>query len=388
MAITLRIIKGLQIRFKYIKPIILAMIAARRPRTPKQVVFVSDQPRTRELKIAYGLYNMGWQVILIHRDKPTFYNLRYFAEIRNYRKPWEALSLCAHYTPVVYHVFSLWSFNVASMLIRYKVGKIVFDDYDVIAGMVREDVKMKFTNKIDIERYCLEHADGLCCRSLETQFAKRYLGYKFKGPRIFFPEYTWFKHISKNTNVNLPKKSIVYCGSFWYSSNQPIYFTQIAKRLATIGWDLYIYSLENLDKILHDRPSNLYINSKQDPQTLIKKISQYSAGLQIPDRIAKLQNCRPYNDNKRLYSMSCKIFDYLDGGMPIIISDQKFQAWFLGRYKVSIKLDNKNPLDTLIQLNFKDVKKLRNIVKSLKNKITMAGNIDRLIKFYLSVSSN
>ena len=48
------------------------------------------------------------------------------------------------------------------MLIHNKLGKIVFDDYDVMAGMVKENfVRKRYPDNLELERFCLENADGL-----------------------------------------------------------------------------------------------------------------------------------------------------------------------------------------------------------------------------------
>ena len=154
-----------------------ATIAARRPRQSNQIVFVSDRPSSREAKLAHGLRQAGWQVVLLYKTPPAFEAARYFQHAHGYRDEWEALAWCARYRPVAFHVFSTWEFDVAARLVRHRPGKIVFDDYDVMVGMLREEyVGRDFRRQVALERYCLENADGLCCRSLETQFAKRHLG--------------------------------------------------------------------------------------------------------------------------------------------------------------------------------------------------------------------
>ena len=172
------------------------------PRKPSQegqpaaknslVVFISDTPRSREAKLAYGLNSAGWDVVLLHRDAPTFDVGQDFIDARHYNTPAEALRLAQTFRARIYHLFSNWNFATASVVIRNKPGKVVFDNYDVLAGMVRESIaEKKYPGQLALERYCLEQADGLCCRSLETQVARRTMGYAYKGRRLFFPDYCW-----------------------------------------------------------------------------------------------------------------------------------------------------------------------------------------------------
>ena len=372
-----------------VKAIGLAKIAARRPRTPRQLVFVSDLPRSREAKLAYGLQQAGWQVVLLNRNAPTFDANKYCVEVQQYQSPWEALTLAARYTPVAYHVFSCWNFDVATTLIRHKPGKIVFDDYDVMAGMVKEDFARKhYPGQLELERFCLENADGLCCRSLETQHAKRRLGYRFKGSRLFFPDYMWSDATSANSEkpwTGRCNRAVVYCGNM-PSSNRLSYIGQIAQRLAIAGWDLHLYPsydrFQVPEKGASDQPSNLHIHSRQDCRVLIDKLSQYAVGLQIPNKLA---NRGAYTDVKRTYSMTGKMFDYLDAGLPVLIADQRLQAWILRRYNVAIELNEEEPLDSLSSLEPTDIESAQCRVDAVRGHLAIGVQIPRLIRFYRGV---
>ena len=376
-----------------VKAIRLAKIAARRPRTPTQVVFVSDRPGSRVAKLAYGLQQAGWEVVLLHLKSPTFDASKYCVELHQYRNPWEALLLAARYTPVVYHLFSSWNFDVATTLIRHKPGKIVFDDYDVMAGMVKEDFARKhYPGQLELERFCLENADGLCCRSLETQHAKRRLGYRFKGSRLFFPDYMWSDATSANSEkpwTGRCNRAVVYCGNM-PSSNRLSYIGQIAQRLAIAGWDLHLYPsydrFQVPEKGASDQPSNLHIHSRQDCRVLIDKLSQYAVGLQIPNKLA---NRGAYTDVKRTYSMTGKMFDYLDAGLPVLIADQRVQTWLLRRYDAAIQLSVKKPLESLSSLKSSEVESARHGMDAARQQHLAIGvQIPRLIEFYQRVSES
>ena len=125
----------------------------------------------------------------------------------------KALWLSRKFNPLVYHVFSSWNFDIAYGLIKKKIGKVIFDDYDVMAGMVFKDFAAEhYPGQIKKEKYCLEHANGICCRSLETQYAKRKLKYNIRCPRIFFPEYVWGRYSELKKDVS-KMNTLVFAGS-------------------------------------------------------------------------------------------------------------------------------------------------------------------------------
>lgn len=319
--------------------------AAILPRTPKQVVFVADWPRSREAKLAYGLKRAGWDVILLFKHQPTFDPDRYFSRIHQYQKPVDALSLAASYTPVVYHVFSNWDFITALAFIIYKPGKIVFDDYDVLAGMLKKDnLSEHDLIKLEMERFCLENADGLCCRSIETQYAKRKLGYSYKGKRIFFPEYCW--NIFNHNNGKGESKNFVI-------ANAGNLYIDIRRNLNEYNnYHLFlalVFAQHNIASYLFKTNLNhlevSFVSQASGNNPLIK-ITQLSyeklmdelyhfcdAGLICaPQKITSLEQ-ESYSQNKRNYAIGNKAFDYIDAGMAIIMdTENRFLFWYIKRY--------------------------------------------------------
>jgi hypothetical protein len=375
--------------------VVAARRTARQPRTPQQVVFVSDRPGSREAKLAYGLQQAGWFVILLHRDQPTFDASRYCVQARSYRGPWEALALCACYTPVVYHVFSSWNFRVAVTLIRHRPGKIVFDDYDVMAGMVQEQfLGRRAAGILRAERFCLESAEGLCCRSLETQYAKRHLGYRYRGRRMLLLDGCW-------ANLALPEPAsksveegfhIVYCGNLGSrdeeSANGLRYdLFELARLLAAQGVHLHIYpafeawairssymELANTTPFFHFHPP---VQSDE----LVRQMAQYDAGL----RVFMHEYRKAYTEWKLAYAPSNKIFDYLDAGLPVIINGFPFQAWLLKRVGVALLInDELKSYAKRYRLQI-DWGALRPSIAQARARFAVRAQVNRLVLFYESL---
>ncbi len=312
----------------------------------RQIVFIADMSPfiPRVPKFAYGLKQNGWDVVLLHRNALNFDPKKYFVETRQYGSPDEAAELAASYHPLAYHVFSSWYFNTAAAVIRRKPGKIVFDDYDVMAGMVKDDIaRRQYPGQLELERFCLENAEGLCCRSLETQYAKRVMGYKYCGKRIFFPDYCFNKKsfIQKKISERL---NIANVGNIYINPRSDIddadnFHLKLSLILSQYKITTYLYHalltdeiLQFLDKILSN---NTHIVVKKiGYESLLEEMSQLChAGLLCAPPSITQKPSEIYNQFKRDLAIGNKIFDYIDAGMPIIMdTESKFLYWLIKRY--------------------------------------------------------
>lgn len=362
----------------------------------KQVVFVSDIPRSREAKIAYGLKHAGWDVILLHNREPTFDITKFCVETHQYTTPHEALDLAISYSPVVYHVFSNWNFGVATTLIRNKPGKIIFDDYDVMAGMVKEEIAcLQYPGQMELERFCLENADGLCCRSLETQYAKRKMGYTYSGERIFFPDYCWnnYHSIQKDTPDHF---NIANVGNLsinpHYDMNHPRNFHfKLALMLSHHNIHSYLYKSNLTDEMFEFTKGNPFISVKKlGYDAMLKEISQLChAGLICAPQNITSNPDEIYCQTKRDHASCNKVFDYIDAGMPIIMdSELKFLNRFIRCYHKVFDYD----------LFISDVDKYVGLIREyLKNSseerygsrsaLSVTHHIQRLAGFYQKVGA-
>ncbi len=363
----------------------------------RQIVFISDHPWSREVKIASALKDCGWDTILLHRHALAKESTARFAAARRYASPEEALALAHAYRPALFHVFSNWDFEVAAAIIRKKPGKVIFDDYDVMTGMVNVDlVRRGQPGQLELELFCLKNADGLCCRSLETQYVFRRLNTVQTARRIYFPDYMWGALLPGNpvaVHGSRKDRTLVYCGSYpdldpRNTSNN--WISTMAAVLRPGGYTLHLYPTASCDPDYqrHFSESNLVFHRHRDPVNLIHEMARYTAGLQVPNRMYRMT--MRYGPEKRRYSTSCKIFDYLDAGLPVCIEDQRFQAWILNRYDAAVHLEQ-------ALLNTPDIKGADDILNAKKNrihsrlpeisrKLAVGGQIHRLIRFYEKIT--
>ena len=338
------------------------------------LVFVADRTMPRIPKIGLELIKKGYYIILLTKQATSF-DREVFSEVIIYHSFLGLNFYTKKIKSNIIHVFSLWNFNTAYYLIKNKPGKIVFDDYDVLAGMVNEKyASINLPNQYKKEKYCLENADAICCRSIETQYAKRYMGYQIKGKRIFFPEYLWKESLAID-NIDKKEKVLVYAG------NCNRFAIKIAEELQKIDWQFDVYPAITKN-IFKNIPHNLKLYKTVLPNKLIETLSNYQYALLMPPELAELEGV--YTLNKRKYAMSGKIFDYLEANLKIVISEYDFLIFLVKRYSSCIVLEKGKAIESLADklASFQDENLL---IKYDVNNIILENNINRLIKFYHSI---
>ena len=345
------------------------------------IIIVCDKFTPRIDKIIYGISTLKkYKIVMIYRKSKLIkgFDNENIDKVVIVKSIYKVLWIAKRINPLIFHVFSSWDFDFAYSLIKNNgkiKSKIVFDDYDVFAGMVRvEYLKNKYFGQLQKEKFCLENADGLCCRSLETQYTKKYLNYNYKGKRIFFPEYLWDNPIKKKSF--LPERNLlIYIGNI---SNS---IAKLAELIKKINWDFVIYShLKSKIKILN-------VHKPLKPKDLIRAISRYEYAIQLPACLLD-ENKKINTDAKYYYSTAGKIFDYLEAGLKVLISDEEHQKWILKRYNAAIEIEKENPLDDIIKKLSTFAIERNNATDSANadvSQITIKKQIGRLEKFYLSL---
>ena len=383
--------------------------ASRGLRTPRLVVFISDWPRVREAKLAHGLKLLGWKVVLLYMQEPLFDWRLYFNEAIRYRNAGDAVRLSTRYRPIVYHVFSLTNYKTVAAFLRYRPGKVVCDPYDSVGGFFSEGYLERnpgLMKQIRLERFCFENADGLCCRNLETQFAKRELGYNLPRKRIFFPEYCWEinPRVSKLSDTD-GTLHVVYGGSIWLEEQYPnadfgfSWFVWLAKVLAEHGIHFHLYPGHGIwqDRFEtafagENKATAMYLHlHKPVPMSeWVTEIAQYDVGVNIYRSLLEGRTPPQYTIHQpRLMYSNGAIADFLDAGVYLLTNADIFVSWLANRLGFGINV-------TLKDLQSKEfwagllekVTTNHAIFSEARTRWSIRQNAPRLAAFYESVAAN
>lgn len=369
-----------------------------KPRNRQQIVLISDQPRSREAKLAYGLHRAGMKVVLLYNQHPTFDTTTCCSEVHCYQTLDEVVQLARQYSPLVFHVFSLWNYIVASSIIVNKVGKVVFDDYDIMIGMVKMDLcRNLYPLQLELERFCLENADGLCCRSIELQVAKREFGYKIRGKIIFFPDYCFGKLIAPIEKDFSMGFNIANVGNLSIDESYDIndyrnYHLKLAIELLKFKINSCLYLSKSrmtvpfssfLQKAMDENPG--LVAKNMDSEELLHEMMRLChAGLICAPTNATKNENDLYLQTKRDFAIGNKAFDYIDAGIPIIIGiESKFLFWLIKRYQKVYDFDSfmANPESYVTQIKNFLIHNVAELDRS-RHVLSITNHIPRLISFY------
>ncbi len=358
-----------------------------RPPNANHAVFVCDQINVRAIKLAFALTGKGWKITLLHREELPYDVSDFFFETKKIKHRWDALLLASRSSAGIYHVFSNYHFELASMFTRYKPGKVVFDSYDLLTGMFKDAASI--TSYTDLEQYCYTHADGICSRDLRIQYLIK-LGYKLPK-RILFSEYCW----PEKKFIRSPKLNdgihVVYVGSIEPNPESPVgYLYELASHLSSAGIHLHIYpshmSIINLLKTNMLRfltpdviEKYVHIHETISLLTLREEISKYHYGILISSKTMDFgEDNETYFEHMGDYFLPSKSFDYLDAGLFTLSQNAKYVRFMLERYKNGCVVSS---FEEIVEIcKHKPPGKV--VVPSA---LLLESNADRLVKFYLSL---
>lgn len=389
---------------------VLLLLPHRRIKTAesnaKRVVFVVDHPSPRVMKMAKELRKNGWEIISlcrIKRGKVMAEDIyRYSTKVETYVSAHGALYRCRHYQGGLFHVFCCYVYDVPTLLIKKRIGKIIFDNYDGFAGFLSKWDKTRANRKTaKAERFCLENADGLTCRSFETQYNKWRMGYRFKGKRLLFLDYcsTESKRYLHEHELN-ESPVFFYGGGLPDEINKPDYvhscIVDAAQALSEHGCGLWVYHSRcspELDvyyqKAAERIPAFLFHGAVPFEEMLaVMKQCDFSimpVKKQFETNIKENRNDGTYYGVKMKYGTANKYFDALEAGLPLVGASFQLVFSMLERSGVACRCTVEELGDRLEYLKKHHDEYCDNIAQQI-DKFSVEKNISRLIDFYRKIA--
>lgn len=366
-----------------------ATTARRLSNRPKHVIYIADKPLPRLAKLATAARMTGWKTTLLAKHITPLAGTQHFDEVKAYNSKWDALRIASETPSAIHHVSSGYmDMSIPSVFTRHRPAPLVVDIYDPVIGIVDTALSSKlYPGLAATEQACIESADGLCCRSLELQVAKRTMGLRLPDATIFFPEYCWDDiHLDKATANQGRKIRFAYAGNV--PSRRPNGFLDVADALDALGIEFHVFpALRNSRIDLALRHKNIFLHDTANPDELITRLSSFDAGIQV--ELALLATRDLVSSQKAQYAVAGKIFDYLDAELPVVVCSQRFQRWLVMRYRSGIKLcfgpgEIQGITADEIRRLLQDAK---GNVKHAKAQLSLKHHAARLNSFYEQVSS-
>jgi hypothetical protein len=377
-------------------------LSVSRPAAARQVVIVSDQPRSREAKIGYALRDAGWHPVLLHRRHPTFDASRYFDEVHHYRSQWEALRLACDYSPVVYHLMANSDYRTAEVFLSHRPGLVVIDSYDLIAGMYTEeflDARPAYAEQIERERFCLEHADGVCTRSRECEFLEEHSGYKYRRC-MFFPDGCWNEPTPQRCDSE--GLHVVYSGVLVVERDNAGPFAThgyrlwLARALADQGIHFHLYPAVTLPadrfeevfseyRELARESGYFHLHRPLPADRIVHELSGYDLGIFVYNEFSGLRHAQcPLTPAKLRCCTSNKFYDYLDAALPIVhnAAEGSLLSQIVDKHGVGIEVRDRPVSEWGELLRGLDLKDLRARAQRARSDYDVRRQAPRLTDFY------
>lgn len=330
-------IAGLPILFRLSMIDRHAVVAANLARRDRRVVFVAERPSWREAKIAYGLKQAGWDVILLRRYTPNFNDLSDFVDVLPFSSPAAAVEIAHRQKAALFHTFAPSCDSTIMALVHQKPGRVITDFYDNIFSVAHgmPALERKFADDIAQQEFCLENADAIVSRDLQLQYHRKYRPVGRGRPLLLFPEYCWDRE-----PLPQPRRDgathVVQIGwmGFEQRGEQDVGAFPIIRAFVEAGCHFHIYlhpSFPPLESVLfrtlfqdylalRDRTGRLHFHATVPPQQLVHELTQYDFGFNMINGLS-LPGIAWHHSNpaRSPYCGSSRLFDYLDAGLGMIV---------------------------------------------------------------------
>jgi hypothetical protein len=279
---------------------------------------------------------------------------------------------------------------------KYPSPPFVIDYQDVFAvyyGIVPKYHWLK--DELPFEKACLKEADGIIANSLEPREGMKIWNIKQSGKRLFFPLYA-----DNDYFMNPPKEfsqddiHLVYAGGVFGSHRDKAHYgtTQfhwLIEYLNEQKIHFHIYPSPSINRVDYEEyeemaknSSYFHYHSPVSQTKLSEELSKYHYGL-----MPFFTSSSGQSDLKFKYATTLKLFNYVEAGIPILVSaDVLYQSWIVDRYSLGKSVAKKE--------DFKDVRKLigdspysEQVKKVIANRenLSLKKHTPRLLEFYRSL---
>ena len=368
----------------------------------RRILFVVAKMSPRVVKIASALKGRNYSLeILFYQDKAfrsnqTQYLIKYIDSYYVCKCAEELMYRAALSKAGVLHCFTGMDADIAAVLIQRKelFPKIVHDKYDIVCGMYN-DIKRK--ELFETDRYCLEHADALCCRGYEHEYLAREEGFQIKGAVLQLFDYCDSSHFCHSSTPGIPL-SLCYAGNLVTEKTHPgsalactLEFAELCRKnrcafhIYPNKWDTDLYA----DYIeLGKNNPYFHIHKPVAFESLSKELSQYDYGVIPVKRISMISRGDCFiSRNKYIYSATNKLFDSIDAGLPIIAATPLKLAEYLQKKGALMKWWIEDfDFDKLRLIKEKGTIYKR--VENIRKELTIDNHIDELLQFYRKLAKN
>lgn len=369
------------------------------------IVFIVGFLSPRTVKIIGAMTKRGYKAVILEYGNWRARNVTIKPELMLYNVQHircedigELFYQAMQYKPKAYYFEPVWgNCSWPDIMIRHKqiFGKIVMAVYDVLNDSY---VQMSDYRK-QLEKYCLENADGNIWRYFSKEFLEEKKGFVYQGKSIQFLDYCNGYNIEEKADQETKLKICFISGSpqglldSTNANNGYVEEARIENILKVIGnredCDFHIFvgtlsdEYKEICSAMEKEYSNFQVIYNTPHEELIQKISEYDYGCFLfsgGEAIPEMETANnKYYGSAYINSISNRYFDYIDAEIPIIATRPVKLCDLFDEYGIIVKMDITN-----IDINYLKENKMnyKKNMKKAKEELGIDYQIPRLIEFF------
>jgi hypothetical protein len=365
----------------------------------KRIVFIGELLPPRTARMAKWVSRSGTYSCLLvcsRRGYVSKFSNTDFEATFLYRNAWHMKRILRS-IPRIHLLHSFAPKSYYPDLARLSLNKpFIHDMQDVYATYYGLNPSLRWLqHELPHEKACLELADGVIGHSLEPNVAYRKYKVTKKPSVLFFPLYCDDDQFCLPVrNFKAGEVHLVYAGGVAGSHRNPkqygnIQFANLIGTLSAQKLHLHIYpspsnvkgDYEEYETLAESNPY-FHFHVPVAQQDLAKELSQYHFGL-----LPFFRGLSEQSDDKLKYATTLKLFNYLEAGIPLIVSrDLGYQSWLVERYACGMSIVAEDVKTLAAQIALQDYTQLETASLKAREALSLKRNTPRLIRFYEKVS--
>ena len=363
---------------------------------PKTTILISGKdPNFRVLKYVKWLHKTGKYdfILAVHQSSKLFdVDTFIFSLIVKYRNAVHLQRLMQYCNADLAIAFTATPSYALPVLNQTKIPTI-FDPYDCLVVYYGTEPHLSWMQKeVPIEGACFALTKNVLARNLEAK-QSMLMHHVVPKPSILFSDYCDNDNLNNRTPVSITATSpisLVYSGGLYgksarKSSHGIENFDDLVASLNPNQIDLHLYpNPTSPPEYYYDYAVQaqslplLHLHTSVSQKQLAEELSTYHFGIlpHFKDPDSRIL------DYKLKYGTSNKFFNFLEAGIPIIVSDEMtYMAWMVQRYKIGIVISRHDLAHLRAVILKSDYAQLQKNVLEVRQKLSMKSNIDRLVRF-------
>ncbi len=301
---------------------------------PKHILFVVGFASPRSLKFAKALKKKGYTITMLSYlwlpDKSGI--IEQMKEYCDSCHTYEYVEELMYYAIIsrtrVMHYFTEWGdCEKAVVLLGHKelFPKMVFERYDTLSGLYYSVGTITDTQK-QYERYCFEHAQGVCLREGIEGFLKNDLGFSIEGRVVWMQD--CIEQFADAEPMNGDDRELSLCYAGQVTEVMGVY--ELAEICDRNKCHFYVYPSGRPDPsgefwkkhmALVERSEYYHLNNPVPYNELMSIIGRYDYSVVPYSRLKKIDKQKnDETEEKYKYAATNKIFDALAAGLPLVLS--------------------------------------------------------------------